>query len=106
MRKQRSLYVMFFLVVFGGLSLVFADSASFLKECNEGCQNTQFTFDSEQMACTLGCQQRAVEIGRLDASSGNGLTCVKAKLEMDKGLVRVGYDEYRRLDNFYDRYCK
>ena len=83
-----------------------AESASgFLKECNTGCLNTKFTFDWEQAACTLGCQKQAADIGRLDDSSDSGLTCPKAKLEMDKGLMRVGYDEYKRLDNFYSRYC-
>ena len=80
-------------------------ASGFLKECNTGCLNTKFTFDWEQVACTLGCQKQAADIGRLGASGDSGLTCPKAKLEMDKGLMRVGYDEYKRLDNFYSRYC-
>jgi len=82
------------------------ESASlFLKECNTGCLNTKFTFDSEQVACTLGCQKQAADIGRSGASGDSGLTCPKAKLEMDKGLMRIGYDEYKRLDDFYSSYC-
>lgn len=80
-------------------------SSKFLKECNAGCLNTKFTFESEQAACTLGCQKQATDIGRLGASGNSALTCPKAKLEMDKGLMRIGYDEYKRLDIFYSSYC-
>ena len=80
-------------------------ASEFLKECNTGCLNTKFTFDSEQVACTLGCQKQAADIGRSGASGDSGLTCPKAKLEMDKGLMRIGYDEYKRLDDFYSSYC-
>ena len=104
MRLQRVIIIVF--CVFCETSLLYAESASgFLKECNTGCLNTKFTFDSEQTACTLGCQKQAADIGRLGASGDSRLTCPKAKLEMDKGLMRVGYDEYKRLDNFYSRYC-
>ena len=104
MRLQRVIIIVF--CVFCETSLLYAESASgFLKECNTGCLNTKFTFDWEQAACTLGCQKQAADIGRLGASGDSGLTCPKAKLEMDKGLMRVGYDEYKRLDNFYSRYC-
>ena len=105
MRLQRVIIIVF--CVFCETSLLYAESASgFLKECNTGCLNTKFTFDWEQAACTLGCQKQAADIGRLNASRGKGLTCEKAKIGLEKGLVRIGYDKYKKLDVFYDENCK
>jgi hypothetical protein len=99
------------IIIFGFIifesTLIYAESAArFLRECNVGCSKTPFTFDSERISCTLNCQKQAADIGRLNASRGKGLTCEKAKIGLEKGLVRIGYDKYKKLDVFYDENCK